>query len=260
MALTPEKAAALRKPFEPQQVGKLPKPFSAQSQKGNCRECGGYHGMPAVHLDYVGHAATTDRLLQVDPEWSWEPLAYDMAGLPMLDANRNLWIKLTVCGVTRLGVGDGKSLKELIGDAIRNAAMRFGVALDLWAKEDLHAMDVERGSEATSPVSEPKPTEGTRTMSRKAKPAAKHPLPAPAVEVPDPPEDGPGTISKAQLRKLHTCFSRLGIESRDSRLGYAVNLIGHPLATSNDLTRDEANRLINALEVDAQEPPAEESA
>ena len=37
----------------------------------------------------------------------------------------------------RIGVGDGKSAKECIGDAIRNAAMRFGVALDLWAKDDL---------------------------------------------------------------------------------------------------------------------------
>jgi hypothetical protein len=51
--------------------------------------------------------------------------------------NGNLWIRLTICGVTRIGVGDGKSLKECIGDAIRNAAMRFGMALDLWAKETL---------------------------------------------------------------------------------------------------------------------------
>jgi hypothetical protein len=148
--MTPEQAAILRKPFEPQQIGKLPKPYKKDSPKSNCRECGGYHGQPAVHLDYVGHAATTDRLLQVDPEWSWEPMAYDMGGLPLFDGNRNLWIKLTVCGVTRIGVGDGLGLKECIGDAIRNAAMRFGVALDLWAKEDLHTAAVERGSEATS--------------------------------------------------------------------------------------------------------------
>ena len=117
--ITPEQAALLRKPFERQQIGKLPK--------------GG------VMLDYVGHAATTDRLLQADPSWSWEPFAVDDQGLPAMDAGRNLWIRLTVCGVTRIGVGDGKSAKECIGDAIRNAAMRFGVALDLWAKEDLAA-------------------------------------------------------------------------------------------------------------------------
>lgn len=113
-----EQAAALRKPFPKSAIGQLPK--------------GG------VMLDYVGHAATTDRLLAVDSEWTWEPLGLDEHGLPAIDAAGNLWIRLTVCGVTRIGCGDGKSMKERIGDAIRNAAMRFGVALDLWAKEDLH--------------------------------------------------------------------------------------------------------------------------
>jgi hypothetical protein len=116
--MTPEKATALRKPFPKESIGKLPK--------------GG------AMLDYVGHAAVTDRLLTVDPNWTWEPFALDKeTGLPQLDRNHNLWIKLTICGVTRIGVGDGKNAKECIGDAIRNAAMRFGVALDLWAKEDL---------------------------------------------------------------------------------------------------------------------------
>ena len=140
--MTPEKAAALREPFPPEVIGKLPKPTKADNKKGECRECGGWHGLPAVHLDYVGHAAATDRLLSVDPEWTWRPMALDDAGLPLI-RNGELWILLTICGVTRPGVGDGKSTKEMIGDAIRNAAMRFGVALDLWAKEDLHAASPE---------------------------------------------------------------------------------------------------------------------
>lgn len=138
-AMTPEKAAALRAPFPPGSIGQLPKPYKRDSPKGTCSECGGYHGLPAVHLDYVGHAATTDRLLSVDPRWTWEPMAYTPEGLPLI-RDGQLWIRLTVCGVTRPGVGDGSSDKERIGDAIRNAAMRFGVALDLWAKEDLSAV------------------------------------------------------------------------------------------------------------------------
>lgn len=119
--MTPEEAQRLRAEFPAAAIGYLPK--------------GG------VQLAYVGHAATTDRLLQVDPDWSWEPFSLDEHGLPALDSEGNLWIRLTVCGVTRPGVGDGKTAKERIGDAIRNAAMRFGVALDLWAKEDLHAQN-----------------------------------------------------------------------------------------------------------------------
>jgi hypothetical protein len=135
--------AKLREPFPPHHISKLPKPYKKDSPKGNCAECGGYHGLPALHLDYVGHAALTDRLLDVDPLWSWEPAGFTAEGLPARDSNGGLWIKLTICGVTRYGYGaaDGKSggdaVKEMIGDALRNAAMRFGAALELWHKGDL---------------------------------------------------------------------------------------------------------------------------
>jgi len=142
----------LREPFEPHQIGKLPKPTKAQTDavKANfqagvrCKLCGGWHHPNVVHLDYVGHAAITDRLLSVDPAWSWEPLALGPDGLPALDKIGGLWIKLTILGVTRLGYGDatgksgGDAVKELIGDALRNAAMRFGCALELWHKGELH--------------------------------------------------------------------------------------------------------------------------
>lgn len=102
-------------------------------------------------LDYLGHADTTDLLLQHDPHWNWEPafFTYDDQGRVtgfVIDRDskgwaRGLWIKLTIHDVTRLGYGScapGKpdAVKELIGDAIRNAAMRFGVALSLWSKAD----------------------------------------------------------------------------------------------------------------------------
>lgn len=155
--------AKLREPFADHQISTLPKPYKKDSAKGNCAVCGGFHGLPAVHLDYVGHAALTDRLLDADPEWSWEPLALGPDGLPAFDRNGGLWIKLTVAGVTRLGYGDapgkqgGNAIKEAIGDALRNAGMRFGAALDLWHKGDLHDAQQERGEEpAPDPVREAK--------------------------------------------------------------------------------------------------------
>lgn len=130
--------ARLREPFPPNVIGKLPK--------------GG------VELDFVGHAAVTDRLLSVDPNWTWEPMGVDPAGLPAVDSRGNLWIRLTVCGVTRIGVGDGKSAKECIGDAIRNAAMRFGVALDLWTKDELEsAAEIGSNAKPTRAAARPKP-------------------------------------------------------------------------------------------------------
>jgi hypothetical protein len=139
--------AAMREPFPAQYIGKLPKGTKAQNecpadQKVNCKVCGGWHHPRIVHLDYVGHAAITQRLLDADPCWSWEPLAFTEHGLPRLDESGGLWIRLTVAGMTRLGYGDagGKhgpsATKEAIGDALRNAAMRFGAALELWHKGD----------------------------------------------------------------------------------------------------------------------------
>lgn len=145
----------MRSPFPSNQISKLPKPTKAQTDAVKadfkagvrCEICEGWHHPKVVHLDYVGHAALTDRMLEVDPAWSWEPVALNQEGLPAFDRTGGLWIKLTVGGVTRLGYGsaDGKTggdaIKEIIGDALRNAAMRFGAALDLWHKGDLHVDD-----------------------------------------------------------------------------------------------------------------------
>lgn len=144
-----ERRALLRKPFPADEIEKLPKYVGRKvngkippEAYGKCPECGKRHPMPAIHLDYVGHAGITDRLNDADPEWNWEPLTLDQNGLPLFDQYGGMWIKLTVLGVTRLGYGDAQgktgpnAVKEVIGDAIRNAAMRFGVATYLWSKSD----------------------------------------------------------------------------------------------------------------------------
>ncbi len=155
--MKPEQAAALREEFPANAIGKLPKPTRKNADKGRCEECGGWHGLPAVHLDYVGHAAATDRILGVDFEFTWSPMALAADGLPAIrtvNGEAELWINLTIAGVTRPGVGTAPAgslelSKQLISDAIRNAGMRFGIALDLWAKEDLH--DIQ------TPPAEPTP-------------------------------------------------------------------------------------------------------
>jgi hypothetical protein len=165
-----ETAAALREPFAKELVGKLPRLTcrACRDGKGECQnhkkvKCNGCNNWisPAhIHLDYVGHAEVTDRLLSVDPEWTWEPLAFGPDGLPAFDKHGGLWIRLTVAGVMRLGYGsaDGKNgpdaVKECIGDAIRNASMRSGVGLDLWGArfkgEDDH--DEAEQDDGTSPA------------------------------------------------------------------------------------------------------------
>lgn len=158
-------ADALRAPFPPEAVGKLPKVTCSacsdskqeckQHKRAKCRTCKAYVSTQHIHVDFVGHAHVTERLLAVDLDWSWEPLAFTNQGLPAIDDIGGLWIKLTISGKTRLGYGHtpkrgGDAVKELIGDAIRNAAMRFGVALEYWKKEapdpaeDVPSRQVER--------------------------------------------------------------------------------------------------------------------
>lgn len=146
--------AELRKPFPDNEVSARPvggscnacknAPTKAcdQHPKRSCNKCGGYHATSMTHLDYVGHAEVTDRLLAVDPHWNWEPMALTPEGIPVMTRDGGLWMKVTVAGVTRIGYGDapgksgGDAIKETIGDGIRNAMMRQGVALDLWRKTD----------------------------------------------------------------------------------------------------------------------------
>lgn len=166
--------AKLREPFADHHVSKLPKPTKAQTDAVKadfkagvrCTLCGSWHHPDVVHLDYVGHAALTDRLLDADPQWSWEPVAF-RDGLPAFDSTGGLWIKLTVGGVTRLGYGHaaakpnqdpGAREKEVIGDALRNAAMRFGAALDLWHKGDLHVTDPDEDNGSGDPKPQSKAT------------------------------------------------------------------------------------------------------
>ena len=140
--MKPETAAILRKPFDSNQISIFPR--SAGSKAG---------------LSFVGHAALTDRLLQADSAWTWSPVANPASlGLPVTGSGVEMWIELTVDGVTRYGYGDapgkkgGDAIKECIGDALRNAAMRFGVAIDLWHKGgDLYQESGARQESAAPP-------------------------------------------------------------------------------------------------------------
>jgi hypothetical protein len=122
-----------------------------------------------VALSYLGHADTTRALIEADPAWDWQPMAHDDSGLPVLDRDESgrpvgLWIYMTVCGRTIPAYGSclpnaRDAVKELIGDAIRNGAMRFGVAGALWSKAD----------RSDEPKAKPKP----RSVPAPAKATAK---------------------------------------------------------------------------------------
>lgn len=99
-----------------------------------------------ITLDFVGHADITRILIEIDPLWTIEPVAFDAGGLPAHTKIGNMiqaGFYMTVLGHRRYCVGSVEERKqdigkELISDAIRNGAMRFGVALHLWTKAEWH--------------------------------------------------------------------------------------------------------------------------
>jgi hypothetical protein len=204
ITMTAAVAALLREPFAPEHMGKLPKitcpdcrgskrcpnprKECPQHPKARCRECRNWITPAHMHLDYVGHAEVTDRLISVDPLWTWEPLAFDADGLPKFDQFGALWIRLTVAGKPMIGYGDAgmktgpDAVKEVIGDAIRNAAMRLGVALDLWgatfkAAED----DAEAALREAAPEIADEDWETATPVHGRGVPPAEQAAPAPHV-------------------------------------------------------------------------------
>lgn len=198
----PEGLELMKVPFPQDQISALPKPSCKLEEwkslkRSKCDICGGYHPKEkTIHLDYVGHAALTARLLECDPKWNWEPLAVGEDGYPVIDRNGGMWIKLTVCGVTRLGYGDaqgktgGDAMKERIGDALRNASMRFGAALDLWHKGE-HPLFNQGDSDTLSPSRKkkdaPSPAQ-KRTSTPASTPTAVKDVPSPLLDSPGPGE------------------------------------------------------------------------
>lgn len=105
-------------------------------------------------LDYVGHAEITKILIEIDPEWSWAPVAWENGrpathtqlgkitkrdGTVLEFPTVSMWGHLTLLGVSRIAVGSVEAHKaeldkELVSDFLRNAAMRFGISLSLWTK------------------------------------------------------------------------------------------------------------------------------
>jgi hypothetical protein len=108
---------------DPKIVGKLPK--------------GG------VQLDFVGHADITRILIEIDPHWRLVPIAWDN-GRPAMHVVNGMvtcWFEMTLLGTARLAVGTAKENtpdcdKIVYGDALRNGAMRYGIGLSLWTKQE----------------------------------------------------------------------------------------------------------------------------
>jgi len=141
---------------DPKIVGKLPK--------------GG------ATLDFVGHADITRILIEIDPHWRLVPIAWENGrpAVNIVNDMATMWFEMTLLGQARLAIGTAKANsmdldKVLYGDALRNGAMRFGIGLSLWTKQEWNDLDhhtpakpaprqTGTAAKPASPAQTPKPT------------------------------------------------------------------------------------------------------
>lgn len=101
------------------------------------------------------------------------------------------------------------------------------------------------------PTDEPDPD--SQTYERDNAPRQAAPPPSrqqqrpPAAEV----VEGGNGITKAQLGKIGALMGEIGVKERDDRLTYVADVIGKPVASSKELTKAEASRVIEALAAEA---------
>jgi hypothetical protein len=124
-------------------------------------------------MSYISHGLVTERLNEVDPNWSshvlTEHIYTDQHGRLHCEG---VTIALTVNHITRVEAGgpqrqDGfaNEIKNAYSDALKRAAMRFGVALGMWESlvdaeydEDVHP-DYTPGEFIAPQRPNPPPTE-----------------------------------------------------------------------------------------------------
>lgn len=79
---------------------------------------------------YLSHTDVYTRIEKVDPAWSSTIMGVQMGAKTCF-----VWVALTILGVTRANMGEGEDLKSATSDAIKRAAMLFGIGRYLYDAE-----------------------------------------------------------------------------------------------------------------------------
>jgi hypothetical protein len=115
--LTTQDLKTLAAPFPEDRIGVKVQSFSKDKTK-------------AMLVCYVQHTDAYHRLDQVDPNWTAEITESNRAGDTVFAS-----VRLTLKGVSRENFGDGGDPKSATSDAIKRAAMLFGVGRYLYDSE-----------------------------------------------------------------------------------------------------------------------------
>lgn len=139
---------------------------------------------------------------------------------------------------------------QMIGGRITYArryvlAALSGVAAD---EDDEARLAAENGPRTAQRAS--KPAAAAAPAASEGRTAERRPPAASSTPLPGEPE----LITQPQMRKMQALFGEQGYTTSDDKRSYIVRVIRRELASAKELTTDEANRVIEALE--KREDPA----
>lgn len=189
-----------------------------------------------IDLAYVSHSEITRILIEVDPAWYWEPLGIKDGRPEIHVANgvATMWGRLHLLGKTMLGVGSAKADKadldkELIGDFLRNASMRFGICLNLWSKQD--------HDDARTPFRPSAPASADRVAETVAKAFGG------TVQKPQAMRTGGGTLSEKQRNLIMKLVKEGNLEISE----VSERVTGTAVGSVADLSSADASKIISDL-------------
>jgi hypothetical protein len=190
----------------------------------------------------VSHSEITRILISVDAMWSWEPIEW-INGRPAIHIENGMatmWGKMTLLGKTMICVGSARAdkadyEKELIGDLLRNGSMRYGLALNLWSKQDsssggVSVQTITKSFPGATAVNAPAQPQQASNASV-ARPAAKQ-------------ASAGNPVSEKQVFLIN----KLAKDNQISDVvAYCAGIVGHALTTAKDMNSREASQVIDSL-------------
>jgi len=231
MSLNREILETLSKPFDPREVEVKIQAVNRDRTR-------------AQVVAYVDARTVLDRLDEAVGPTGWSD-SYDVLTNGTDNEGRRLVevkCTLTVLGVSKEDVGEGDSLKAAFSDALKRAAVKFGVGRYLYRLPKVWADLDERGNikdpEAVKRAllgggDDDTPPWDDRPPPKRAKPAeAEEPRPS-------------SGVTEAQLRYIHKLWKEMG--GGDDIHDYAAAILGREVSSLKELTRQEASKLIEAM-------------
>jgi hypothetical protein len=199
---------------------------------------------------YVDARTVLDRLDEAVGPGGWSD-TYDVLTNSTDDRGQRLVevkCTLTVLGVSKEDVGEGDSLKAAFSDALKRAAVKFGVGRYLYRLPKMWADIDERGN-----IKDP---EGVKRamLGLGGAPAPRANRPTQQREAGPQPQETPsahqsGGITEAQLRYIHKLWKDLATDGDDIH-EYAAAILGREVPSLQGLSRQEASTLIENMKGD----------